>query len=227
MKAFVTALSLFVFAGLASASINVTGNGKVIYVPDLGYVNVGVYAEGKTAAEAWEKNREKVEKIFAALQKLGLAPRDMQTSGLNVSPKYIHREKQEPQLVGYSVSYDLRVTVRKLDQMGAILDRVVEAGANRNMNISFGCASYEKLLDDARARAVADARKKATIYATGAGARLGKVLKISENAFYAPRDFSYEHKLASGAQAMPIAVGEQEMSAQIHVEYELLEEFAQ
>ena len=115
MKAFLTALSLFAFTGLASANITVSGTGKVVYVPDVGYVSVGVVAEGKTAAEAWEKNRLKVEKIFEALKKLGLEPRDMQTTNLNVSPKYIYPEKRPAELIGYTVSYDLKVTVRKLE----------------------------------------------------------------------------------------------------------------
>jgi uncharacterized protein YggE len=225
MKALVAALSLFAFTGMASAKIAVNGSGKIIYVPDVGYVSVGVSASGKTAAEAWEKNREKVEKIFEALRKLGLEPRDLQTINLNVSPLYNYPEKKQPELVGYTVSYDLKVTVRKIDQMGAVLDAAVGAGANRNMNISFGCSDYERYLDDARAKAVADARKKASIYAKGAGARLGKVLLISENVATPWRNIAYEHKMAAGDKPMPIAVGEQEMSVQVHVEYELLEEF--
>ena len=224
MRKLLVALSLFAFTGIASAKVTVSGTGKIVYVPDLGYVSVGVVAEGKTAAEAWERNRLKVEKIFQALKELGLDPRDMQTTGLNVSPKYLHRPKQEPILVGYTVSYDLKLTVRKLDRMAVILDKVVQAGANRSMNISFGCSNSDKYLDDARAKAVADARKKATIYTTGAGARLGRVLSISEQAFYAQRSFTYEHKLASADRPMPIAVGEQEMSVQIFLEYDLLPE---
>src|SRR5262245_35323062 len=162
MKAVLTALALFGFTGLASANINVSGTGKVVYVPDIGWVSVGVTSEGKNAAEAWERNRQKVARIFEALKQLGIDPKDLQTSGLNVSPKYVHRPNQEPQFVGYTASYDLRITVRKLPELGKILDSAVEAGANQRMNISFGCSDHDKLLDDARAKAVADARKKAT-----------------------------------------------------------------
>jgi uncharacterized protein len=225
MKALLAALSLFAFAGLAPAKVTVSGTGKVIYVPDVGYVTVGVVAEGKTAAEAWEKNRQKVEKIFEALRKLGLEPRDLQTTNLNVSPRYHHPEKRPAELIGYTVSYDLKVTVRKLDQLGPVLDAAVEGGANRNMNISFGYSDVEKLLDEARAAAAAHARKKATLYATNAGARLGRVLSISEQSAYTPRPFAYEHKeLAAGDKRMPVAVGEQEMSVQIFLEYDLLPE---
>lgn len=227
MKALLVALSLFAFTGLASAKIAVSGNGKVVYVPDIGWVSAGVNSEGKTAADAWERNRQKVEKIFERLRSLGLDPKDMQTSGLNVGPKYVHRPNQEPELVGYTASYDLRVTVRKLPDMGKVLDGAVAAGANQRMSISFGCSDADRLLDEARAKAVADARKKATLYATGAGARLGKVLLISENAPTVYRGFNYEHQApAAGDKSLQIAAGEQELSVQVQVEYALIEDNA-
>src|SRR5262249_43052448 len=224
MKALVSSLALLICAGLAPANITITGNGKVVYVPDIGYIAVGVSSDGKTATEAWDKNRDTVRRVFEALRRQGIAPKDMQTTGLNVSPKYIHRPNEEPELVGYTVSYTLRVTVRKLDQMGGVLDDLVANGANRGMNISFGCADAEKLLDEARARAVADARKKAGLYATTAGARLGKVLTISEQSFAPVRDFAYEHRLSAAGQKMPIAPGEQELSVQVHLAYALLDD---
>ena len=52
MRKLLVALSLFAFTGIASAKVTVSGTGKIVYVPDLGYVSVGVVAEGKTAAEA-------------------------------------------------------------------------------------------------------------------------------------------------------------------------------
>lgn len=226
MKAFLSCLALLVGAGLVAADVTVTGNGKVVYVPDIGYVSVGVSTEGKTAAEAWEKNRVVVNRLFEVLRRLGIDARDMQTSGLNISPRYVHRPNQEPEIIGYTVSYDLRVTVRKLTEMGRVLDRLVEGGANRRMNISFGCADSEKLLDEARTRAVADARKKAKLYATTAGGRLGKVLSISEQSFLPVRQLAYEHQPASGDKGMPLAVGEQELSVQVHLSYALLGDFA-
>ncbi|HKB38037.1 MAG TPA: SIMPL domain-containing protein, partial [Gemmataceae bacterium] len=100
MRALVSSLALLVCAGLAPANVTVTGNGKVVYIPDIGYITVGVSSDGKTAAEAWEKNREIVRRVFEALRRRGIDPKDMQTNGLNVSPKYIHRPGAEPELVG-------------------------------------------------------------------------------------------------------------------------------
>lgn len=219
MKTFLSTLVLFVFASLASANITVSGTGKVTYVPEIGYVTVGVSSEGPTAQEAWAKNREIVEKLFAFLKAQGLDPKDMQTSGLNVSPKYHHLKDQPPRLIGYTVSYDLKVTVRKLDQMGVVVDGLVSNGANRNVSVSFGIADPEKMLDEARRKAVEEARKKAMIYASAAGAQLGNVISINDNHHMPVRSYAFEYApaMAAGDKSLPIAVGEQSMDVTVHL----------
>src|SRR6516225_2498160 len=103
MKKFFAVLALLACTGFAAAtdarpmpSITVTGNGKVLYVPDLGYIHVGVSSEAWTAAEAWQKNEAIVKKIFEALKKLGVDEKDLKTSNLNVQPRYLHRPNEEP-----------------------------------------------------------------------------------------------------------------------------------
>ena len=195
MKKFIAVLALvastgFVLAGgtgsQASPRITVTGQGKVVFVPDLGYIQVGVSSEGWTAAEAWKKNEGVVKKIFAELKKLGVQEKDFKTSNLSVQLRYLHKQNEQPKFLGYTVTYDLSVTVRKLDQMGALLDAMIDAGANRNMNVSFGHSKLEEMLDQARVKSVAEARKKANLYVTGAGARLGEVLSISDMPYNHP-----------------------------------------
>jgi uncharacterized protein len=225
MRKFVTVLVLLICPGFVAASgteprpsITVTGNGKVVYVPDIGYIQVGVSSDAWTAAEAWKKNEEIVKKIFAALKKLGVEEKDLKTSNLNVQPRYLYKPNEEPKFLGYTASYDLSVTVRNLDQMGALLDSMVDAGANRNMNISFGCSKIDELVDEARVKAVADARKKANLYVTGAGAHLGDVLGISDTPNYQPRYFPVDAMaLKEGKASLPIAAGEQEMTITVTI----------
>src|SRR5262249_50422003 len=126
----------------------------------------------------------------------------------------------EPLLVGYSASYNLSVKVRKLDRLGGVLDALVENGANRNVSISLGCANPEKLLDAARARAIAEARKKATLYVTGAGAALGQVVSITEGSVSPWQHYRFEH-LAKAAP-LPIAAGEQQMSVNVTTTYQIV-----
>jgi uncharacterized protein YggE len=227
MKPLFATLCCLAFTGMASASITIQGTGKVIYVPDVGYIHVGVLSEGKTAQEAWEKNGEKVRKIFEALKKLGIDPKNVKTVSLDVSPKYYtpHDDKGkalEPVLVGYTASYKLTVTVKKLDDMGPVCDALVENGANRDMRISFGCSDLDKLMDDARARAIADARKRAELYATGAGASLGLVQNISEGNTATPYPmYEYQRQAKASPDAasepLPIAAGEQELTVHVTV----------
>jgi uncharacterized protein YggE len=219
VKALYAGLCALVLAGSASANITVTGTGKVKYTPDLAYVSVGASSDGKTAAEAWQKNAELVRQIFDALKKLGIEPRDMTTANVGVSPRYHHVQDQPPKLIGYTASYTLSLTVRDLDKLGTVLDRAVECGANRDVSIRFGVADAEKLLDQARASAVADARKKAQLYVQGAGAVLGQVQTISEGSFSPWRDVRLEYSKASPGAQLPIAAGEQEMSISVTLTY--------
>ena len=226
MKKFVATLALLACSGITMAaspdtppSINVTGTGKVLYVPDIGYIHVGVAGDGWTAAEAWKKNEQIVKKIFAELKKLGVQEKDLKTDNLSVQPRYQEVPKKAPKFVGYTVTYDLAVTVRDLKQMGAYLDAMVDAGANRNMNISFGCSKLDALMDQARVKAVEEARRKASLYVTGAGARLGDVLAISDNPYAAqPRYYPVDALALREAKAsIPVAAGEQELSITVSV----------
>jgi uncharacterized protein YggE len=214
----VACTALAASAGESRPSISVSGNGKVFYVPDLGYIHVGVSSEGWTAAEAWQKNEAIVKKIFEALKEMGLAEKDFKTNNLNVQPRYLHKQNEEPKFLGYTVSYDLVVTVRKLEQMGKLLDRMVDAGANRNLNVSFGCSKMDELLDQARQKAVAEARKNANLYVTGAGAHLGDVLEISDAPFQ-PQGRFYPVAMKEGGGSLPIAAGEQELSVNVTIRW--------
>jgi uncharacterized protein len=216
----VACTALAASAGETQPSISVSGNGKVFYVPDLGYIHVGVSSEGWTAAEAWKKNDAIVKKIFEALKEMGLAEKDFKTNNLSVQPRYLHKQNEEPKFLGYTVSYDLVVTVRKLEQMGKLLDRMVDAGANRNMNVSFGCSKLDELLDQARQKAVADARRKANLYVTGAGAYLGDVLDISDVPFQPQgRFYPVDAMAMKEGASLPIAAGEQELNVTVTIRW--------
>jgi uncharacterized protein YggE len=206
---------------MASANVTVSGTGKVFYVPDVGHIQVGVSSDGTTAEEAWQKNGAAVRRLFEVLKSLGIEEKDFKTSGLNLAPRYVQRKDQEPLLVGYTATYDLSVTVRKLKDIGKVLDGLVSGGANRHMNISLGCSDPERLLDEARARAAAEARKKAGTFAAAAGAELGPVASISEGQVSPWRTVACEAAALAADKGLPIAAGEQELSVTVTVVYSL------
>jgi hypothetical protein len=117
------------------------------------------------------------------------------------------------------VTYDLAVTVRKLLDLGRVQDGLVENGANRRMNIAFASADADRLLEQARRNAVADARRRAELYVTGAGAVLGQVLSISEGQAAPWRSLQYEHLGKFVPAGLPVAAGEQELAVSVSVTF--------
>ena len=220
MRSAFATFALLVCAGLASANITVSGNGKVKFVPNIAKVGLTVTSEAGSAAEAWKKNGDIVKKLFQALRDLGIEEKDFKTEGVNVSPKYYYPKDEPPELIGYTVTYNLTVTVRKLNELGKVLDDLVASGADRLTNIAFTADDLEKLMDEARAKAVAEARKKAEIYTSGAGANLGQVVTISEGHAHPYRHFEYQVPMKAGDHSsLPIAAGEHEMSMTVTVTY--------
>lgn len=219
MKAFLTACALLFATAAAQANITITGTGKVKFAPDVAYLTVGVSSNAKTAGEAWKLNVAKVKRLFDELKKLGLTDKDLQTTSVHINARYDYPKDRPAQLIGYTATYDLAITARKLGEVGKVLDAAVESGAKHSMGIRFECSDPEKLMDRARAAAVAAARRKAEIYARGAGAKLRTVVSIHEGSHspYRTYRFQYEKAMVGGNAPLPIAAGEQEMSATVTV----------
>jgi uncharacterized protein YggE len=159
-------------------------------------------------------------RLFATLDERGIARKDVQTSNFSVTALYKRgpHGEQLPQLISYQVSNTVRVKVRKLDALGPVLDEVVQQGANQVQGISFAVAEQAPLLDEARRKAMADARRKAELYAQEAGVELGRVLLIQEQVPHLPGPFVVSFGRAEAA-GVPIAEGEQDFGASITVTY--------
>jgi uncharacterized protein YggE len=220
------ACAALLLAASAQAAVTVTGTGKVKYTPDVAYLSFGVSHQEKSAAEAWKKNAAAVKKIIKALKEMGIDEKDIQTTDVSVSPVYdslrYYPENKTPALIGYRATYQLRVTVRKIKDAGEVLDAAVEAGANGVASVSFGCSDPEKLLDQARLAAAAEARKKAKLYAEGSGAGLGLLKDLTEGTVSPGRTYHFELAQGDKAAPMPIAPGEQELTVTVTATYELV-----
>jgi uncharacterized protein len=211
-------------------TISVRGTGKVSAVPDIAVVSVGVRAEAPTAQKALADNNAAMNALHAILKERGVAAKDIQTSRIQVNPMYSQPPRRPndpaaaefvPRVVGYRVENDVRVTSRKIDKLGALLDALIEAGANQVHGISFDVGHPEKLLDEARRRAVADAKHKADLLAGEAGVVVGPPWSIREDEASAPPAPHFFRAGAMAAAPMPVAAGEQELSVTVHVVFGL------
>lgn len=240
MAAAVVALVLGLDAGAAEEreredgpSLSVIGHGKVSATPDVAEISVGVLTQGATAKEAMTANNEAMSKLLGALKERGIATKDVQTTHINITPHYSQvapagapAGEFAPKIVGYQVSNTVRVTVREITRLGQVLDSVVQSGGNQMHGIEFRFDDCEKLLDQARKRAMADARRKAELLAAEAGVALGVPMSIHEGtAPPPPTRPMMMHALGHGAMApessLPVAAGEQDLTATVEVVYRI------
>lgn len=163
---------------LARRTITVVGEGSASAKPDVARASIGVEITATTVADATKQNNDKMNAVIAKIKSLGIADKDIQTTNYSVS---IQRNTgRTNEIIGYRVSNTVSLTIRDLDKVGTILDQTTQAGANNIYGISFAVDDTSKMQSDARAKAMADAQKRADELAKLAGATRGDVLVVSE-----------------------------------------------
>ncbi|MEA2863071.1 MAG: uncharacterized protein QOC84_1027 [Bradyrhizobium sp.] len=204
----------------APAMISVTGEATMSAPPDLAQIDGGVTSEAKTAREASDANNNAMGKVLLALKGAGIEEKDFQTSRLSLQPESApNRGGGGPAtIVGYRASNRVTVKLRDVSKLANVIDAMVGAGANDIGGISFRVSNASKLLDDAREQAIADARRKAEIYARAAGVALGAPLSIAEENNVAPVPY---RRMAAGmaVAATPIAQGEETLQVTVSVSW--------
>lgn len=198
--------------------LTVTGEASVTTEPDLAQIRTGVTSQAKTAKEAAEANAKAAQSLVAALRAAGLDDKDIQTTRLTLQPSYDNSPgPARGRITGFMASNQVTIKVRDIAKLADIIDRAVSAGATDIGSIDFMVSAPSQALDRARDGAMADARRKAEIYAKAAGATLGKVLTLSEDHATA------EPMLMAtrAAAAPPIMPGEKTLKLTVTVSYEL------
>lgn len=166
-----------------SRQITVIGTGAVEAAPDTALVTAGVETQSEAAAEALAGANAAITSVFAVLEDAGVARPDIQTSQLSLEPVWQQPDDVvdvDPRVVGYRASNIVTIRVRAVDRLGAVIDALTRAGANRILGIAFEIADPRPLLEEARGLAIADARTKAAAMSEAAGVTLGPVHSIRE-----------------------------------------------
>jgi uncharacterized protein YggE len=205
------------------ARVIVIGEGSVRVAPDYAQIRGGVTTKGKTVKEATDANSKVMAAITAALLNAGIAQADIQTAQFSIQPVYAPPQPpNESKLAGYSVSNQVTVTGRPLGKVSEILDRMVDAGVTDIGNVSFLHSDPAKALDQAREAAVADARRKAELYAHASGFTLGRVAWLTEDTgTMPPVPTPMFRAQASMAAPVPISAGEDTLRVRITVGFDI------
>lgn len=204
-------------------AITVSGDARISAAPDLAEIDGGVTTEAKTAREATQANNTAMGAVVAALKNAGLAEKDIQTSRLSLQPQSSANRGAGDgpvRIVGYRATNTVTVRIRDISRVATVIDTLTGAGANTISGVSFMVSQASRLLDEARVQALADARRKAEIYAKAAGVTLGLPLNISEGPTPGPMPMLRQAKYAADAAA-PIAPGEETLHVGVAVSYEI------
>jgi len=207
---------------VAGSRVVVTGEGSISVAPDVVQIRSGVSTRGKTVREAAETNSKTMAAILTALTESGIPQKDVRTAQLSIQPVYAAQEPgKEQKLVGYSVANHVSAKIKHVEKLGDVLDRLSAAGATEVWNVEFLVSDPAKVLDQAREAAIADARRKAEVYARAAGVPLGRVVSIEEESgASSPMPMRALAQPAPGAH-VPIAPGENTLRAVVSVAFEI------
>jgi uncharacterized protein len=225
LTAVVLALPAPVLAEDQRAMITVTGEGRVDAAPDMATISLGVTTQDKTAALALSANSVEMAKIVDRLRAAGIEDRDLQTSGLSLSPDFDYSKfSGRGEIIGYVVSNMLTVRVRALDKLGTLLDAAVADGANALNGVSFGLTNPDPVMTEARKRAVAEARARAELLTGAAGVELGRIVSMSESsAQIGPAPMFRAEASVADAMPVPVQAGELSTSAYVTITWEIKE----
>ena len=169
--------------GSEQRTISVAGLGRASAKPNQIELRLGVETQETNATDALEKNAELMDRLIGALKGMGILEEDIETSRFSIHPRYTTYGNK---LIGFEVNHMLRVVTTNLDQVGQLIDRAVEAGANRVEGVYFTFTKdiLQGLTELARQWAVEDARSRAETIADSLGVEIIGVASADETSYY-------------------------------------------
>lgn len=208
-------------------TITVAGEGKVVGIPDVANVDLGMTVERATVAAAQKENTRVMNELLQRLADAGVDKKDTQTTSYSVYPAYDWNNGKQT-LRGYVVTQNVHVKIRDLDKVGDIIGKAGELGANQIGGISFSVDDPEQLKQQARVKALENAKSKAQALADIAGVRLRRVVSFDESFYGPPGPIPYYDKAYAlgmgGSEAAPapsVEAGSSEINASVNLTYEI------
>lgn len=214
-------------------SFSISGEGKVVAVPNIAQFSFSVITEGgKNIADLQKTNIDKTNKAIEFVKSKGVESKDIQTQSYNLTPRYQYstctRGTCPPaEIVGYTISQTVLVKIRAFDKIGDILSGVITSGANSVSQLSFTIDDPSSIQNQARIKAIQQAKEKAMEIAKATGFRLGRLLAIDESNTSPYRYDSLKSAVGLGvaessiAPAPSIEPGSQDVTIDVTLKYEI------
>lgn len=218
--------------------ISVSGTGEVLATPDTGSFSFAVIEEGKTVKEAQDKASKQINAVIAGVKSMGVEEKDIKTTSYNAYPKYDYARAEvcsmgycppgKQVLTGYEVSQTITVKIRKTADAGSVLTKAGELGAKNISGLDFVVDDMDKVNEEARDKAIKDAKQKAEVLSKSLGVKLKKIVSFSEGGvqppiYYAMGGAMMEKTMATDAASpVPqIPTGENKITSYVTITYEV------
>jgi uncharacterized protein len=201
--------------------LSISSQADASRVPDVASLSTGVVTQAVDANSALRANAAQMQKVMAAIRAAGIGEKDVQTSGINVSPQYRYAENQPPTITGYQASNTVNIKVRDVGKLGKVLDALVASGANQVNGPSFEIDQPEAVYDEARRAALDKAQRRAEMYANSLGLRVRRIVSISEGGGFSPPVPMMKTMAMDSQESSPVAPGETTLTASLDVVFEL------
>lgn len=209
-------------------TIAISGEGKVVAIPDIAKLSLGVTTQKTNVADAQKENTDKMNKLVKILKDLGVDSQDIQTTNYQINPQYNWTESRGQYITGYQVDQSVAIKVRDTSKVGDILSKTAEVGANQVGGLTFTIDDPEMVKQEAREKALKNAKEKAEALAKMADVKLGKIVSFSESSNdYMPQPY-YESSMkgmgigGGGGVAPSIEVGSNEITVYVTINYEII-----
>jgi hypothetical protein len=212
-------------APLPVPGIAVSAVGEEQVTPDRARLSIGVQTQAATAADASARNARTQRAIFDTLRAMGILQEQITTSGYNVFPEQVYDQPtRRTRITGYNVQNTVVVDLRRIDQVGPVLDAVLSKGANLVSSLQFYSSQSEDVRRRALANAVQRARADAEAMARAAGGRLGNLLEL--NSTFEPSRprpmMDVQMVRAEAGASTPVSEGTQTISASVTARWQFI-----
>ena len=219
----------------ATNTITVSGTGDAISKPDIATFSFGVTETAKQVGDAQTAASTKTDAAIKAMTDAGVAMDDIQTLSYNINPHYEYTSSvcasngycppSKSIITGYDVSQTVQVKVRDLTKAGSLLAAVGSLGVQNVDSLQFSIDKPEAIQDQARAKAITAAQKKAATLSKELGVRIVRVVNFSENSGGGISPMMYSAKanvmLADVSSAPSIPIGQQKVTSDVSITYEI------
>ena len=218
----ITAMTTLAHAQQIEPTVGVTGEGKVIVVPDEVTISLGVQTQGKDAAAVKSENDKAVDKVLDFLLKKNIPQNQVQTEYVSLNKNYDYNTK----VYNYNASQTISVKLKDLSKYDEIMSGLVASGINSINGVNFGSSKMDTYEAEARKKAVANAKIKAQEYAGVLGQKIGKAVQIAEQGTNTPQPqpmYKMAMSESMDSSQRTLAPGEMTISSKIQITFQLID----